>query len=161
MTTIYLVSAGSYSDYHVVSLFSEKERAEQLASQENGRVDEYLLDDPKWKEQLIKYRATDKGWSCSLDCVGEGRARGWNFPRETFRISQYELSYCLEQKEWVIFDDYSEFPDQEYWKGSWDIYAFIIAETKEAATKMAMERFETFIEQRAKEGKPLSRGKDL
>lgn len=159
MTTIYLVSAGSYSDYHVVSLFSKKERAEQLASQENGRVEEYLLDDPKWKEQLLKHQATDKGWSCSLGFSGEGSSKNYpGLPRENFRISQYELSYCLDFGELVDFTDYSDFDDQAYWKGSWDMHTHVIAETKEDASKIAMERFQAFIDKQALDGKPLERG---
>lgn len=160
MTTIYLVSAGSYSDYHVVSLFSEKGKAEQLASQENGNVEEYLLDDPKWQNQLIKQQTTDKGWSCSLEFIGEGRAKNYpNLSRENFRISQYELSYCLEMGDLVDFKDYSDFDDQDYWTGSWDMHTHVIAETEDVASKIAMERFQGFIAKRALDGKPLERGK--
>ena len=160
MTTIYLVSAGSYSDYHVVALFSEKEKADHLASQEDGRVEEYSVDDPKWKDQIINYRATDRGWICSLEFIGEGRHRGSTLPRENFRIHQEGLGYCIREGEQFHFNDYAEFNDQDYWRGSWDLSAYVIAETKEKATKIAMERFGAFIEQRSKEGKPLPRGKN-
>lgn len=162
MTTIYLVSAGSYSDYHVVALFSEKDRAEQLAAHENGRVEECLLDDPKWKEQLIAHSAKDKCWHCSLELVGGERAK--NHPSlsgEEFSVSRWELSWAIQEGNKVSLSDYTDFDDQDYWKGSWDMSTLVIAETEETASKIAKERFDAFIEQRWKDGKPLPRGKNI
>lgn len=51
MTTIYAVTEGNYSDYHVVALFSTRERAEELTRTltrlnegECARVEEFYLD---------------------------------------------------------------------------------------------------------------------
>ena len=44
MTTVYVVTEGSYSDYHIIGVFSEESVAEQLAERWGCDVKEYELD---------------------------------------------------------------------------------------------------------------------
>lgn len=155
MTTIYLVSAGSYSDYHIVAAFSTREMAEKIAKQENGRwdtcgVEEYELDASDWKEQLGQVKETDKGWRIWLDYNYESG-------KERLDVSQHGISTCLSYKDEVSFSDCPFYGKDDPRSQSWQMHTFVIAEAEEQATKVATDRFQGFIAKRALDGKPLTR----
>lgn len=54
--TVYLVSEGSYSDYHIIAAFSNREAAEQFADEAMGGVEEYVLRDSPPPKATCYYR---------------------------------------------------------------------------------------------------------
>jgi hypothetical protein len=50
MKSIYMLSAGDYSDYHVIGLFSSVEKAEEVQKLTGGDIEEWPQD--PWGEQL-------------------------------------------------------------------------------------------------------------
>lgn len=45
MTKIYAVTAGSYSDYHIVGMYSTRENAEIAQKQAGNDIEEYTIDE--------------------------------------------------------------------------------------------------------------------
>ena len=41
--TVYIVTEGDYSDYHIEEVFSEREQAEKYVALHNKRYDKYLI----------------------------------------------------------------------------------------------------------------------
>lgn len=54
---VYLVSEGSYSDYHIIAAFSNREAAEQFADEAIGGVEEYVLRDSPPPKATCYYRS--------------------------------------------------------------------------------------------------------
>lgn len=67
MSTIYLVSKGDYSEYHVLAVFDDKAKAERYAELERGYVEEYQLN-PEFREPPNGWFA----WSVQMDRDGNG-----------------------------------------------------------------------------------------
>lgn len=65
MATIYVVTAGAYSDYGIVGVFDNKELAEKLAKHGNGEVEEWDLN-PEYAD----YRK--QGFSSFLVIMSKG-----------------------------------------------------------------------------------------
>ena len=61
---VYVVTEGSYSDYRVLAVFSDKALADDFASHYDRQVEEYLMDVPKheWAAWKCKaFRAENAG----------------------------------------------------------------------------------------------------
>ena len=64
---IYIVSAGSYSDYHIEKLFSNKDKAEEYADwlEDSNDVEEYEVDDiteyKKYYKIIVNIKYHDNG----------------------------------------------------------------------------------------------------
>lgn len=64
MTTIYVLTEGDYSDYHIVALYSTREFAEKAQKLcPNSNVEEYELDSVKIPEHPPGYT----GWNVTID----------------------------------------------------------------------------------------------
>ena len=62
MNTIYILTEGSYSDYHVIGVYSTKELAEKAQFvYEDSQIEEYTLDD------VPDYPPGMKGWYVNID----------------------------------------------------------------------------------------------
>ena len=62
MNTIYILTEGIYSDYHVIGVYSTKELAEKAQFvYEDSQIEEYTLDD------VPDYPPGMKGWYVNID----------------------------------------------------------------------------------------------
>lgn len=62
MNTIYILTEGDYSDYHVIGVYSTKELAEKAQFvYEDSQIEEYALDD------VPDYPPGMKGWYVNID----------------------------------------------------------------------------------------------
>jgi hypothetical protein len=65
MGKVYVVTAGVYSDYHILAVFSNRESAEKYKEKyeknvrEDARIEEYMLDSPE-DEWIVTTVAMDK-----------------------------------------------------------------------------------------------------
>lgn len=64
MTTIYVLTEGDYSDYHIVALYSTRELAEEAQQHcPESNIEEYKLDSVEIPEHPPGYT----GWSVTID----------------------------------------------------------------------------------------------
>lgn len=119
MTTIYVATSGSYSDYSIDAVFSTREKAEQYIARRNelgglsyeaNAVEEWVLDEtsPEWLEGKIKCWVVD-------------------FARNTADVESAQVwDYNPSEQATLLHD------------GSFR--AWVFADTQERAVKVAMER---------------------
>lgn len=122
MTTIHVLTEGKYSDYHIVALFSSREKAEEArALCPDSEIEEYELDSLKIPEHPPGYTA----WSVSLNA------------RDNTFISSYQEDPLCRSFE----------PKETYFEASGHPSAFPIfvvkcwARNKEHAEKIALDKF--------------------
>ena len=123
MTTVYAVATGSYSDYRIIAIYSERAKAEQLAAVEDGgEVEEYELD-PAWPQWLKEGEAV---WRVSerTDC------------RDGLLVcpmGTVDSEYYKERLNKVAHsNDY-------YYSGK--LYVYVAARDRQHAIKIAAEKF--------------------
>lgn len=118
MKTCYVVTAGAYSDNHVVAVFSTKEKADSFAKSMDGSgepvwVDEYIID-PPGTDQLIQ------GWKFFMVRMDR------NGNEASAEVMEYRHSDAvrggIEKSHWV------------------DVICFCVARDEAHAIKIANER---------------------
>jgi len=93
MKKVYIVTQGSYSDYHIVNVFSTKEKADTYVKECGGDINEFELDLPRneWWEITIRMRKD-----------GEIKDK-YSFDREYHTYSKYQASH------FCCYDTYGNF----------------------------------------------------
>ena len=103
MTTIYIVTDGDYSDYHVVGVYSTEETAERARAIYNASgVEEYELDDlpdappgmVRWRVRMDRDGNTDFVDRISGGCANDDAldwSPGWLSGREPIPCVKYEM----------------------------------------------------------------------
>src|SRR5262245_338964 len=122
MTNVFAVTAGEYSDYHIVAIFSTRERAQTFIKKSGeGMVEEYTLDpSPAISEQELK----DLGFSC------------WGFEMKEDGTLLYEPQYSY-------FRNFSRFQVRDSFVNGQRITCLsclVLARTSHAAIKIANEQ---------------------
>lgn len=130
MTTIYVLTEGEYSDYHIVALYSTRELAEEAQKLcPFSDIEEYELDSLQIPEHPSGYT----GWHVSI-----------NVDKNIIQVSyQYDILQ-------------GDFKPQEYYSDNskWPNYPslFVVncwARDKEHAEKIALDKFYQFKAQQA------------
>lgn len=110
MKKVYVVTDGCYSDYHIVAVFSTKEKSEEYIAYHgtNYRMEEYSLDKEFEREESV--------WCVSID-MQDGTA------------SACRLNYYFEEVNTCTIEEC----------GQHSIYFYVIADTSKKAIKVAHE----------------------
>lgn len=108
MTKVYVLTSGSYSDYHIIGIFSTKERAEFISKKldSNNEIEEYELDeigkdnrfvyDCYFGKDGIDVAVIDQTWSTyKLNIVDDFRSKQWH-------QSNFVVSVLAEDEEHAI-----------------------------------------------------------
>jgi hypothetical protein len=122
MNKIYVITAGSYSDYHIVTVFSKKELADKFSNLTDCKVEEYEIDkmEPQIKKGLVP-------WEVGIQIDGE-------------TIYNYRITKNLEYfKPDVVFHKLSFYSE----KGGLIVSCY--ASTAEHAVKIASEKRAEYI----------------
>lgn len=110
MNKVYVVTAGCYSDYHIVAVFSTKEKAEEYIAYHgtNYRMEEYDLDEEFEREESV--------WCVSID-MRDGTASTFKYDCDTVDVNTCNIEEC----------------------GQRTIYFYVRADKSERAVKIAYE----------------------
>lgn len=144
MNKVYIMTSGEYSDYHIDAVFSDKELANKIATEQGCMIEEWNIDDPKWQE-LSKLAETHKGYEIRIFTT---RSRGEELFVRVVNLSSYFMENPTHFTDWTFKKD---------WDNMWEFMANVAAKDEEHAKKIATERFQKFIAERAMEGKPIER----
>lgn len=114
--TIYVLTDGDYSDYHIIGCFSTNELAEKAAKVLGGSVEEYELDEV----------GKDNRWSYHIHMDSNG-----NIESTMIQIQQPK------EKAVGHYKDYSHQNEIKFW-------AEVLAEDKDHAIKIAADKIRQY-----------------
>ncbi len=118
---IYVVTTGSYSDYHIVALYSTEEQAQKALElgDEEARIEEYELDSFK----IPEYPPGHKPWLIRIEY-------------NTSKIVLAFQEYFWERSEWSPMEKFYDIEGfvPEFWVQCW-------ARDQEHAEKIALEKY--------------------
>ena len=117
MTTIYAVNEGHYSDYHVVALFSTRERAQEFMATftgDYGEIEEYALDSDvvdlvrqgytKWLVHMLRDGTTEiveqQEMRCSVAAVTDHH-NIWHRSGALAYRGEKDVQDCLVSEVWA------------------------------------------------------------
>lgn len=132
MSTIYLITEGSYSDYHVVAAYSTQELAEETQKHRPGSViEEYKLDEP-----LTEHPPGHYAWIVNIN------------PDDEKIVSSYQTSTSIyfEPTE-TYYDGGKTYRNKKVYPPSYCVQCW--ARDKEHAEKIALDKFYQFKAQQA------------
>ena len=120
MTTIYLVTDGEYSDYHVVCACSTKELAEGVAKRLGATVEEYELDRMSPDKRLSYYvhskeKSTEVASTSCID-TDELSERDACVSLRNNHLTVQVLATSTEEAVKIAADKFREFVDRHGWK---------------------------------------------
>ena len=140
---VYIVTDGDYSDYHIVGVYTDKEKAEKYTSTYSGRVEEHDTDPdipypPKgykvWFVGMLKNGTAIYHYTMNLpDCVGrcnDAPLLRWDTPVMGKAIPLYPPE-LLERR---------EKPKDSYDYKDAVMYVYVFARNKKHAVKIANEK---------------------
>ena len=120
MTTIYLVTDGEYSDYHVVCACSTKELAEGVAKRLGATVEEYELDALTAGARLSYYvHSKEKSTEVDTLSCSEDDELQENYSRVALwncHLTVQVLATSTEEAVKIAADKFREFVDRHGWK---------------------------------------------
>jgi hypothetical protein len=118
---IYVVTSGSYSDYHIVALYSTEEQAQKALElgDEETRIEEYELD----SFQIPEHPPGHKPWLVRIEY-------------NTSKIVLTFQEYFLERSEWSPMETFHDLEGfgPEFWVRCW-------ARDDEHAEKIALDKY--------------------
>jgi hypothetical protein len=124
MKTIYVVTSGYYSDYHIEAVFDSEDEAEKLANEiEEGRVEEYPLNDRKVNSDRKIYDVSfSESGGVSVDFRGDqiGESEIDTFRSYTFCTVFTLLAKNKEHAIKIASERFSQVKAQPYLFPHWD-----------------------------------------
>lgn len=102
MTTVYVVTGGSYSDFHLVGVFSTREKAESyVGTVESNSEDirEYNLDEEPDRLDVVRVVMTRAGEVCETEF---SKVYKDTFPRNYWYPAQHWPQYPAEKLAWHV-----------------------------------------------------------
>jgi hypothetical protein len=129
MDRVYIVTEGSYSDYHIVAVFSTEEQAKAFCAESKGaEFAEYPVDDARWNPGLGEYEfAFDLDGNIKAE---EHKAQLLNDSGQRLELEQSDNGYLTLEKRHVY--NGSDEPR---------VYITAFSASREKAVKIASEKY--------------------